>query len=66
MTKKIKIEGMHCNHCVMAVKNNLDKLNLNNFEVAIGSVIVDFDELKISEEKIVEAINEAGYNVVHT
>ena len=64
MTKQFKIEGMSCNHCVMAVQKNLAKLNLKNFEVTIGSAIVDFDENKITEKKILESVEEAGYKVV--
>lgn len=64
MTKQFKIEGMSCNHCVMAVQKNLAKLNLKNFEVTIGSAIVDFDENKINEKKIIESVEEAGYKVV--
>jgi len=64
MTKQFKIEGMSCNHCVMAVQKNLAKLNLKNFEVTIGSAIVDFDENKITEKKIIESVEEAGYKVV--
>ena len=55
---------MSCNHCVMAVQKNLAKLNLKNFEVTIGSAIVDFDENKITEKKIIESVEEAGYKVV--
>jgi len=64
MTKQFKIEGMSCNHCVMAVQKNLAKLNLKNFEVTIGSAIVDFDENKITEKKIIESVEEDGYKVV--
>jgi len=64
MTKKFKIEGMSCNHCVMAVQKNLAKLNLKSFKVTIGSAIVDFDENKITEKKIIESVEEAGYKVV--
>lgn len=60
----LKIEGMSCNHCVMAVQKNLAKLNLKKFEVTIGSAIVDFDENKITEKKIIESVEEAGYKVV--
>ena len=64
MTKKFKIKGMSCNHCVMAVQKNLAKLNLKSFKVTIGSAIVDFDENKITEKKIIESVEEAGYKVV--
>ena len=55
---------MSCNHCVMSVKKNLSKLNLNKVKVDIGSVEVEFDESKVNEKEIIEAIEEAGYQVV--
>lgn len=64
ISKTIKIEGMSCCHCVMTVQKNLSKIKLRNFKVAIGSAIVDFDENEISEDQIIKAIEEAGYNVV--
>ena len=65
MKKEFKIEGMSCNHCVIAVKKNLSQINLNKFEVAIGSVNVEFDENKITAEEIIKAIEDAGYKVVN-
>ena len=64
MKKEFKIEGMSCNHCVMAVKKSLSKINLVQFEVAIGSAKVEFDEKEIAEEVIIRAIEEAGYQVI--
>ena len=63
MKKEFKIEGMSCNHCVMAVKKNLSKITLLKFEVAIGSAKVEFNENEIKEEAIIKAIEEAGYKV---
>lgn len=60
----LKIDGMSCNHCVMAVQKNLAKLNLKSFEVKIGSARVEFDDHQITEEKIIAAIENAGYKVV--
>ena len=65
MKKEFKIEGMSCNHCVMAVQKNLSKINLTKFEVAIGSANVEFDENKITAEEIIKAIEDAGYKVVN-
>ena len=62
-TKEIKIEGMSCGHCVMAVKKELSKLNLENFDVQIGSANVKFDESKVKIEEIEKAIEDAGYKV---
>jgi copper chaperone len=64
MSITLKIDGMSCNHCVMAVQKNLSKINLIKFEVAIGSAKVEFDENTISEEVIINAIEEAGYKVI--
>lgn len=64
MKKTIKIEGMSCNHCVMSVKKYLSKLDLNAFKVEIGSADVEFDENKVKENEIVEAIEKAGYKIV--
>jgi len=64
MKKEFKIEGMSCNHCVMAVQKNLAKINLIQLEVKIGSVKVEFDENEITEEAIIKVIEEAGYKVL--
>ena len=55
---------MNCDHCIMSVKKNLFKLNLNKVKVDIGSVEVEFDESKVNEKEIIETIEKAGYQVV--
>lgn len=62
--QNIKISGMSCNHCVMAVKKELSKLDLDNSEVSIGSAKVKYNESKVKESQIEEAIIEAGFQVV--
>lgn len=64
MNKTIKINGMSCQHCVMAVKKELQKLELKNLEVKIGEAIVEFDEEIVSIENLIDAIVEAGFEVV--
>lgn len=61
--KSIQINGMNCNHCVMAVRKELLKLELESAEVAIGSAKVVFDESKTTEAQIEAAIVEAGFEV---
>ncbi len=61
--KTFIIENMSCNHCVMAVKKELSKLNLDSFQVEIGSAKINYNELKTTVEQIVKAIEEAGYKV---
>ncbi len=64
MQKEFKVEGMTCHHCVKAVVMELDKLDINSHQVDIGDVQVDYDENKVTEDQIKEAIEEAGYKVV--
>ncbi len=64
-TKEFKIEGMSCGHCVMAVKKELEKLeNVKVDDVQIGKAKVEYDENNVNENKITDAIEEAGYKVV--
>mgnify|MGYP000871082130 CR=1 FL=1 len=60
----IKIEGMSCQHCVMAVKKAIGGLKgIDNAEVSIGSAAVKYDETKIKNEEIEAAIEKAGFKV---
>ena len=63
--EKLKIEGMSCGHCVMAVKKELLKLPVNIKDVSIGSAEVEYDETKTNREEIKNAITNAGYSVVN-
>ena len=63
-SEQIKIDGMSCQHCVMAVKKELSKLDLNLKDVQIGSADLEYDESKVSKDDIVKAVEEAGYKVV--
>ena len=61
----VRIEGMSCQHCVMAVKKALGGIPAvieNN--VQIGSATVKYDESKAKESDIRDAIENAGYKVV--
>ena len=64
MSKEFKIDGMSCSHCVMAVEKELDKLDVKKKKVEIGSVKIEFDPDKVSEEDINNSIREAGYTVI--
>ena len=58
-----KINGMSCMHCVMAVKKELSKLQLDSADVQIGSANIKFDETKVNTGSIEKAIAEAGYSI---
>lgn len=64
MTKQnFKINGMSCQHCVKAVENEISKLNLNSYEVEIGLAEIEYEETIVEESEIIQAIEEAGYEV---
>ncbi len=62
--KELLISGMNCGHCVMAVKKELSKLQLNRADIEIGKAKIVFDETKVSDEQIDSAIKEAGFELV--
>jgi len=62
---KVTIEGMSCQHCVMAVKKALGGVPaVIESDVQIGSASVKYDESKAKEADNKDAIEKAGYNVV--
>lgn len=63
-TQEFKINGMSCMHCVKAVEVELSKVELEESQVEIGAAKISFDENKIDENTIINAINESGYKVV--
>ena len=61
---KMKIEGMSCQHCVMAVKKALSGVNgVLSSDVEIGTAFVKYDESKASEKDLDAAIEKAGFTV---
>ncbi|MBK7498651.1 MAG: heavy-metal-associated domain-containing protein [Ignavibacteriales bacterium] len=64
MKTVIIIDGMSCQHCVMAVKKEIQKLEIKNLEVKIGEALIEYDENKVSEKNIQQAIEDAGFVVV--
>jgi copper chaperone len=61
----IKIKGMTCNHCVMAVKKTLSGIDgISNVNVSLERGEASFDETKpVDREVIRERIKKAGYDV---
>ena len=63
--EELKIEGMSCHHCAMAVRKELAKLSgLDVIDVQVGRAKIEFDETKVSLEQVRSAVAEAGYKVV--
>jgi len=63
--KTIKIKGMTCNHCVMAVTKTLEKIDgVKNVKVDLQKGEATFDEAKPVDIEIVkERIRKAGYDI---
>ena len=67
MTMQIlNVEGMHCEHCVHAVKSSVCALaGVSQVDVSLSEnrVTVGFDPAKTSLSSIRSAIEEQGYSV---
>ncbi|MGJ7034636.1 copper chaperone CopZ [Anoxybacillus eryuanensis] len=66
MTITLQVQGMTCGHCKAAVTNALQQLDgVSRVEVHLqeGTVDVEYDETKVSVDKLKEAIEEQGYDV---
>jgi copper chaperone len=60
----INIDGMSCQHCVMRVKRALEGMaGISNLSVEVGSARMSFDESKIQQAAIENAIVKAGYKI---
>lgn len=63
--RTIKIKGMSCNHCVMAVTKALDEIEgIKDVKVDLEKGEATFDETKpVDMATISEQIEKAGYEV---
>ena len=62
----VKVNGMVCSFCVQGIQKKLSKIDgLKKIEVSLEEKKVTFSSDKeVSNEKIKEAIESAGYSVV--
>ncbi|OGP89525.1 MAG: mercury transporter [Deltaproteobacteria bacterium RBG_19FT_COMBO_43_11] len=63
--KSIKIKGMSCQHCVMAVTKALGAIDgIKDVKVDLKTGTATYDEVKpVDASVIAEAIKKAGYDV---
>lgn len=63
MSKTVLINGMSCNHCVMAVKKALSKLpSVTEVEVSLeNKMAIISSGAEVAEELIREVIEEEGF-----
>ena len=68
MTKRtFKVSGMHCASCASSVESMLgeiDGIDQANVNFADESVLVNYDEASVSEEKMKEAVQQIGYDLI--
>jgi len=61
----LEIDGMHCEHCVAAVRSALESLEaLTVQDVEVGTAEVTYDPAEISTDQLAEAIDDAGFELV--
>ncbi|WP_079914397.1 copper ion binding protein [Paenibacillus sp. 32352] len=64
-TITLKVEGMSCNHCVNSIEGALKEIGANgSVSLPDKTVTVSYDEKKLNETAIKEAIEDQGYDVV--
>ena len=64
MKKTFTVNGMKCPHCQAKVENALnalDGVSRANVSLADHNVTVDYDESKVSEAQMKEAVDNAGH-----
>lgn len=66
MTKqRLDIDGMSCGHCVARVRGALEALpGVQVGEVSIGKALVEIDETRTPASAVVQAVEDAGYEVL--
>jgi len=61
---ELKIEGMSCQHCVMAVKKAVSGIKgVTSSDVSVGAAKIVYDDSKTNKDEIARAIVNAGYKV---
>ena len=61
-----KVPEMSCGHCKAAIEGELNKLSgveSSNANLEEGTVKVSYEEERVSEEQLKNAIEDAGYAV---
>jgi copper chaperone len=63
---RFDVPDMSCGHCKAAVEGELNRLSGVEHSVAVpetGVVEVVYDESRVGPQRLIEAIEEAGYTV---
>lgn len=63
--QEIRVDGMTCQHCVMAVQKALDGVpGIKVQVVRVGAVVYSTDDVERAEKRVRAAITSAGYTPV--
>jgi copper chaperone CopZ len=66
-TKTFKIADMHCTSCAMrleGIEDDLPGIKKISASYVKATLQVEFDERKVSEEQILEAVRGKGYTAI--
>lgn len=68
ITKKYKIEGMHCSSCAMDIDGELEDSGVEESRTSYAKATTEikFDPEKIEEKKILTLIKKIGYKATPT
>lgn len=63
--RTLKIEGMHCHHCVMALEKSFKMVDgIEHVDVEVGKAALEFDSARVTDRDITEAVQRAGFKVL--
>jgi len=63
--KQFRVQGMHCVGCAMTVDGALEDLaGVKSASTSYAKQVVDvvYDETKVNEKALIDAVNKAGYS----
>ena len=66
MIKEFKVEGLKCSGCAKAVENvvsAVEGVEKASVDFEAKKLNVEFQQDKVDEQKIIEAVSKAGYQV---
>jgi copper chaperone CopZ len=62
-----RVDGMTCDHCVVAVRGEVSRVaGVRSVDVDLDTKLVRVDGTGIDDAAVVAAIDEAGYDAIRT
>jgi copper chaperone CopZ len=65
--RRYRVKEMHCSNCAMiieAIEDELPGIRLISASYQKGTMVVEFDDLKVSEAQIIAAVDRRGYQAM--